>query len=168
MNLGQLRGAIERNKKGLAIAGAAGVAGLALLNKSKKGAAPTTGPAGDALGTGSQYGLGMPATGGVYDSSSSDAYNAIQPQLESLGRMLEAATKTAPPIPVTTPPAYADGFYRNSTSGAIYQLNRGVLDWLNPKEWAAFGGGANPVVEVTRDNRFWGAVPYANEKEKGL
>ena len=105
MNLDQLKATIEANKKGIAIAGAAGVGGLALLNRKKKANAGT-----DAAGAG--YGLtNQPSTGaaGAYDSTSSDVYNAIQPQLESLGQLLAQLQnrQNTTPTPVPAPPPTA-------------------------------------------------------------
>ena len=113
MNLAQLRSGIERNKKGLAVAGVAGVAGLALMKRSKGDQPAAAGE--DVPGAGAKYGMAPMATGaaGAYDSSASDVYNAIQPQLEDLGEKQGALDQllkqlsekiNASPIPIAAPP----------------------------------------------------------------
>jgi hypothetical protein len=105
VNLSDLGGKLAANKTALTAAGAAGVVGLALMQRKKAG--------GD-------VGAGAPASGGslatpagqvVYDSSVSDAYNALQPQLTTIGQQLNQllVDKSKPDpsktIPVPAPPA---------------------------------------------------------------
>jgi hypothetical protein len=106
VNLAGVRSALEQNKKPLAIAGAVAVGGLALV-KSKGGAAEKS--AGAPISVQSTGGQAARAAGGVYDSSSSDVYNAIQPQLEKFGAQLadlqNRYTNGQIPTPVPAPPA---------------------------------------------------------------
>lgn len=163
MNLDQLRAGIERNKKGLAVAGVAGVAGLALMKRSKGGQPAAAGE--DGPTSGSQYGLApMPTTGAAYDSTSSDIYNAIQPQLESLGQMLSKAQEK-PPIPVSAPPQFVRVAGRPDLT--FYQDAGGKLDWLDRAELAAYGiwgraegattDGPNnaKIAHYGADSQFW-------------
>jgi hypothetical protein len=161
---GQLRASIEQNKKGLAIAGAAGVAGLALLNKNRGGSAP----AGEgAPASGGRYGLSstpLPASGGVYDSSSSDVYNAIQPQLEELGRLM---TEAKSPIPVPAPPKWGPGLYQIADNTTVYAVDEaGNRDWLNVGEFAAMQDrlGRRPdTTLVPVDSSFWNDTNLVGE-----
>jgi len=99
---------VQQNKTPLAVTGAAAVAGLAVLN-SRRGASTEAAAEEQALGTSAKpysYSAGgVPATGypGVYDSTGSDVYNALQPQLENIGSYLDRLTQRlddAPPIAV--------------------------------------------------------------------
>lgn len=114
MNLAAARAWAEQNKKTIAVIGAAGVGGLALVKRNAKGDGAAS-PAADPEGIGSNYGLApLPATGAVYDSSASDVYNALQPGLESVGReqaalreLMDKLTEQMQkaPVPVVGPPA---------------------------------------------------------------
>jgi len=104
VNLAGLRAGFEKNKKPLAIAGAAGVAGLALVKSrgAKKDETPAAGAS--IASTGGQT---ASATGAAYDSSASDVYNAMQPQLEAFGQQLAALQNLwnqGTPTPVPAPP----------------------------------------------------------------
>lgn len=110
MNLEQLRDAIARNKVGLGVAGAGVVALIALRARSKGSSSSEPGgisaPAGYAYPS---YSAGY-QTGGAtgYDSTASDVYNAIQPQLEYMQRLYESwdeKQKANPPTPVPAAPA---------------------------------------------------------------
>lgn len=105
MDTASLQATFEKNKVPILAAAGAGVVGLGLYAKKKKAAG---GPA--AAGTSASAGgqtAGM--TGGAaYDSSASDLYGAIQPQLESLGAQLTSLQNlygTQPPTPVPAPTA---------------------------------------------------------------
>lgn len=89
MNTGDLMAKLEANKKPLAIAGAAGVAGLALLQRKKAGGDVGGVSAGAApVGAGTGSSLGSPGGQVVYSSEASDVYNAIQPQLSTIGNAM--------------------------------------------------------------------------------
>lgn len=125
MNLGQLTGWIQQNKKPLAIAGAVGVGGLALMQRGKSGGGDAGGgPMVDAAptsGAGARYGL--TTGGGAYDSTASDVYNAIAPQLEEVRDLLNQQNK--PPVPVVAPPK-ASTMYAPTGTGNYAWLSNGV------------------------------------------
>ena len=125
MNPAQLRAFLERNKVALGAAGAAAVAGLAVLrNRQAKddtpaqaslpalGSALSSGGAPVSGSAGSYYPVSYVGASGGYDSTSSDVYNAIQPQLEALSRLWD---KQASPIPVAAP--LAAGLYAPTYNG---------------------------------------------------
>lgn len=98
--LARLRGGLTKNKAGLAVLGAAAVAALAWQARSSKASEPADSAGDSTLSSGGQLGTAP------YDSTSSDVYNAIQPELEQIGQLLrEWAPKTvpvpAPEVPVT-------------------------------------------------------------------
>jgi LysM repeat protein len=121
VNTAALGATFEANKVPIMAAAGAGVVGLALLHKKKTAAASSTAAAGGAVATSqttSGYSTGAQTAGmngaPYYDSSASDVYGAIQPQLESLGGQLTDITNrlnntqqsTMPvsaPTPVVTP-----------------------------------------------------------------
>lgn len=104
---------LEQNKKTVAVVGAVGVGGLALAKRGGGGADVTTTGEEAAAGAGAAYGLSY-AGGAAYDSTGSDVYNALQPQLESLGQkqsaleeLLNKLNEKPAPTPVAKPPATA-------------------------------------------------------------
>ena len=130
--LARVRETLTKNKVALGVLGAAAVAALAWRARSStsSGSATTTTPAGVSptpayYSTGAQTGS---ATG--YDSTASDVYNAIQPQLEDLRDLIGKAQSpipvpivddepAPPPEPTAQPTPVADqrrsgivGFYR--------------------------------------------------------
>jgi hypothetical protein len=108
MDLGKLEATFEANKAPVLAAAGAGVIGLALYSKSKRKTADPAAAAGSSASAGGQV---AGATGGAaYDSSASDLYGAIQPQLESLGgqltdlsNRLNGQYSTPVPVPAPTP-----------------------------------------------------------------
>lgn len=102
MNLSELPAVLEKNKAAAAGVGAVAVVGFALYAK-RKGAGSSTN-AGAALSAGSQ--TAAASGGAAYDSSTSDLYNALEPQLEAIGNQLDQmqGPKT---IPAPAPPAPA-------------------------------------------------------------
>lgn len=95
---------VQQHKVPLGIAGAAAVAGLALLNRGK---ADESKPVVSTITTNPQGPGGVPGTGyaGVYDSTGSDVYNALQPQLESIGSYLDRVSKRLDETPIPVPGA---------------------------------------------------------------
>lgn len=95
MNPAQLAALFAAHKTAILGGGAAAVAGLALLQKRKKATAATA-------GTTTTAGATVPAAavvptstaGGGYDSSVTDLYSALQPELEAL--QAQGAGVTAP------------------------------------------------------------------------
>lgn len=161
----QLAAMFAAHKTAIFGAAAAGVVGLALLQKkkaagTKAGAAtssiPGTLPAAVVAGS-------TPATGGgTYDSSSYDLYNALQPEIEQLLQTQGGSVTTAPapgsspllsPIASTlTSPTGSGQLVRYGT--AIDEVESdGSLYHLSLPEWGAMGspmnfvqmGGANPT-----------------------
>ena len=98
MNLGKVKTALTRNKTGLMVLGAGAVAGLALVARNRAAGEPDTE---ERAGAGSAVQAGALAP---YDSTASDVYNAIQPQIEEL-RDLFLGVPVADPDPVVPAPA---------------------------------------------------------------
>jgi LysM repeat protein len=93
VNGAQLHAWFEQNKTTVGVGGAAVVAGLAVMKHKNGAAAKDSAPAAAGDGTATTAG-GIPysvggqtggATGGSYDSTASDLYGALQPQLEAIG-----------------------------------------------------------------------------------
>lgn len=101
MNTSQLSATVQANKGPLLAAAAAGVAGLALLRKKK---APAADPTAD---TGYSAGSQTAGMSGAYDSTASDLYGAVGPQLESLAGQITNLQNSlnTPPVKVPAPPA---------------------------------------------------------------
>jgi hypothetical protein len=111
---GGLPGPLKGKEKPALIAAAALVAGLALLRRHN--AAGDTAP--DSPAAAQQFaGQG----GGVYDSSSSDVYNALQPQIEQTQSMLEQLLDRLNPStpPATTPPVVSPPPGRGGTPPVV-------------------------------------------------
>ncbi len=110
MNLANLRGAFARNKTALAVLGAVAVAGLALVARKRGGAAgtgadvaATTGSSGSRLPS-SPYGASSQSYAlAPYDSSASDVYNVLQPQIEALQNRIPINGSLTEPSPAPTP-----------------------------------------------------------------
>jgi hypothetical protein len=102
VNPDQLKAAFEKNKTVVVGGGLAAVVGLALYQK-KKAAGSSSTDAGAALSAGSQ--TAAASGGAAYDSSASDLYGAIQPQLEAIGQQLSALQAAPTTIPVASTPA---------------------------------------------------------------
>jgi len=122
MNLGQLRGTIGRNKAVLGVAGAAIVAALAWRSRSAKASAAAPGASTGLASYGAGYQTSA-ATG--YDSTASDVYNAIQPQVENMQRAFEEWQAATPPTPVPADPipdvpAFKWGDSRRDTIAGYY------------------------------------------------
>jgi hypothetical protein len=101
-----LAGFAARNRIGLALAGVAGVSGLALYAKSRGGARASQ--------TGGVI-TGDPQTftgAGAYDSTANDVYSGLQAQIEGLGddiaqQILTGLKPTLPaPAPRPAPPTF--------------------------------------------------------------
>lgn len=107
MNLASIKAWSAKNKKPLLGSAAAAAVGFGLWTRSKGGSPKTTTAADITPGSTAP----MPNAGGTgYDSSSSDVYNALQPQIEQTQGMLQKlldALADKPPVPpaVVPPPA---------------------------------------------------------------
>jgi len=99
----QLRAAFEQNKTVILGGGLAAAVGLALYRKHNTGGQATP-DAGAALSSGAQ--TAAMSGGAAYDSSASDLYGALQPQLEAIGQQLDQLTPHTS-IPTPAPPAPA-------------------------------------------------------------
>lgn len=109
MDLSHLGAAVTANRVPLLAAAGVGVGGLAYMRKKKAAAAA----AGAQPAQGVQTDAGVYSAGGqvagmaganAYDSSSSDVYGLLQPQLESLGGQLTSLTNKVNSIPIAAPP----------------------------------------------------------------
>lgn len=129
LNLDRVRAAMSKNKVALGALGALAVAALAWRARTESSGTTKTGTG--AAGTSTtpySYSASGYTGGTAYDSSSSDVYNALQPQLEAVGNAVDQLrdlfqTVPVPGTPTTPTPAPAP----------TYSSNR---DWLN----AAIGG----------------------------
>ncbi len=158
--MGQLRAVFARNKKTLAVLGAVAVAGIAFIARSRgKVTSPAAGTATASTTYSNGSGSSSPtpyATTSTYDSTASDVYNSLQPQIEQLGQMLAS---TPVPDTSTSTSSVPDGFYQAAGDQAIFQAKNGVLDFLTHDEAVALGS-PNPTV-VTKRDPIWNA-PLAN------
>lgn len=145
--------ALFATHKGAIFAAAAVAAvGLGLYTK-KKGATSTTTSAGTTStipGTIPAAAVVAPTTGGVYDSSSFDAYNALQPELEQILQTQGSAINTAPtPVASTLFAPTYNGQYVAWANGETDEVESdGSLLHLTPDQYnqaGAVAGGAIPV-----------------------
>jgi hypothetical protein len=185
MDLGNLGAVFAANKVPILATAAAGVTGFALY-KRHQGASSTAAGAGDSSASAGGQTAGMTG-GGAYDSSASDLYGAIQPQLESLGNQVTSlqdklnsvpvakAPTPAKPTPSTAKPAtpklptYRAGYYKAAGTDLTYFYNGSTLDWLSKAEGRALGvnaGGKNaaqvkllPVDATLWNNKYTGTGP---------
>lgn len=122
MNLGQLQAYVEQHKPAVLGVAAAGVTGLALLQRRKRsGGAGATGTTKQPAGT-------IPAaavvpsqqTGSTYDSSAFDVYNAMSGQLAKLSEQVQQTSDgsgsgiTSAPAPVASTllaPTYSGNYF---------------------------------------------------------
>lgn len=111
--MNRLRELFTRNKVALAVMGVAAVVGLALVARKRAGS-----------GDVAEGGYGGTAQAGAlapYDSTASDVYNAIQPQIEylqNLARGIPVASDTPAPASLGVWAHYRD----DGTGGAYYEL----------------------------------------------
>jgi len=169
VNLDKLKATFEANKTVFAGAGAVAVAGFALYKRSHPGASPEV----DA-GPGPSYSAGAQSgqlTGAAYDSSGSDVYNALQPQIEQLGTKIDDLSSTipVPAPPASTAPAYKPGYYGVTGASRTYYLDdQGNLDWISKAEGQAIkksNGGKVPKINlISKDSTFWKNRTYLDPK----
>ena len=161
MNVGDLTAKIQANKKPLAIAGAAGVAGLALMQRKKAGgdvsaSAPVAGS--------STSSLASPNGQVVYSSEASDVYNALQPQLSTVSTGVaqlladKSAAEAADAIPV---PGTNAEWIRQATTGWVREGNNAIdiQEALN-----AYTKGA-PISKGTQSGINWTIKNYGAAPE---
>lgn len=156
MNTADLKAYVNAHKGPLGIAGALVVAGLALYARKRSALAKAGSPGGTtssstsgatSAGTYSAYGQTVP-----YDSSATDVYNQLQPQIEALQQMSRN-------IPVSSAPTAAsdlpDGYYQAAGDQAIFKAKNGTLDFLTQPEAVALGY-PTPTI-VSKDDPMWKA-----------
>ena len=165
--LAALRAMLGRNKAGLGVAGAGIVAVLAWRAHAAKGTAPAAAPAAAALPAGVSQSAGGYTD--AYDSTASDVYNALQPQLEELSRLWD---KTPTPIPVPAAPTPAkpttnkawlnqvtEGWVKQGPGHNVVDIQHAVGTWLSGQQikgktqygvnWAVAQYGAPPEGRAT-------------------
>lgn len=158
MNLATITGAFERNKKTLAIAGAAGVAGLALM-KNRQSAGDPAGAAraaGQTPTNGTPTGAAISGYAAPYSSTESDLYNAFQPQLDALAKLVES-TKSPIPVPAAAP-QFADGLYGVAGGpGGVYWYDSvaNTRDYLAPKEVQGMGDQLGNIKYLPINHSLW-------------
>jgi hypothetical protein len=148
VNPTQLRETLAKNKVSIGVAGAAVVALFAWRSKITAAKNPVSGPPPAATATRVSQ---SPSYAGGYtapnDSSSSDVYNAIQPQLEDLKKLWEKASS---PVPVPAAPPTAQGYFRRAGSAAVYEAESdGTLKWLDLANYRAAGAPVFTDVAAT-------------------
>jgi hypothetical protein len=163
MNIAGLKGAIARNKTPLGVGGAALVAVLAWRARASKTTTPASTPASANRAPGVTaspmpgYGGGYTTGTGPYDSSSSDIYNALQPQIETtqglLNKLLANQNPTSP-IPVPAPPAppaapLSDDDQRKGLITGWYQQYLGRAATPYEQTWLS-GEVAKGTVDMSR------------------
>lgn len=177
MSADQLGAWLKANKPvALGVAGA-GVVGLALVSRNRSGGG--SGSAAGIVPAERGYSAGGQAAGvaGTYDSSASDLYSALSPELagisQSLAKLNESNKTTPTPTPVPAAPkptaGLAPGFYRKGAESNIYQVNKdGSLDFLTRKEFAAITKGrkAPKVQAISRDHAAWQNGSHWLDKHK--
>jgi hypothetical protein len=184
MDLGNLGAVFAANKVPILATAAAGVTGFALY-KRHQGASSTAAGAGDSSASAGGQTAGMTG-GGAYDSSASDLYGAIQPQLESLGTQVTNLQDKLNSVPVAKPPAstpakapaYKAGYYKAAGTDLTYYYNGSTLDWLSKAEGHALGvntGGKNaaqvkllPVDATLWNNKYTGTGPQVTKLPSNL
>lgn len=170
MNLSNLQATLTRNKGPLAAAGALVVVVLALRARTngKIAAAGTTTPTATAAGVSATpyaYSAGGQTSGASgYDSSASDVYNAIQPQLEQLqqlysqipvpGTPTSVPTTSPTPTPAPTPAPTVQGYYRRTGTQAVYKaMSDGTLQWVDRAQYDAAKDPA--YKDIARTDPLW-------------
>lgn len=157
MNPARLRAFFAANKLPILGTAAAGVTGLALLNRRKaSGGAQATGVGGSPAGTIPAAAV-VPGGGGGYDSSAYDVYSALQSQLAPiLEQQRKANSVTVAPAPVASS-MFKPGFYQASGSKGIYLLdsagNRDLLGSM--REFYELGGSVKNVTKISKDSTFF-------------
>lgn len=164
MDLGALSQQFEANKGPILATAAAGVVGFALYSRRKAGgntaapaqAAPTTAGASSGGQTAGMRGAN------AYDSSASDVYGLIQPQMESLGKQVGDLNNKLNAVPVSTP-AKATGplaaqLYAPQGTGNYVRLPNGVgaevesdgsLFGITSEQWAGLAAQGKTSTPTT-------------------
>jgi hypothetical protein len=131
VNAGQLEAAFAKNKPAIIGAGVVGVVGFALYSRRKDASVPDGAGAGTAAAA---YSAGMQTVpmsgaGGVYDSSASDLFGAISPQLESLqGQLTDLQGAKATPGTVPVPKPSNNTAWMNAAVQGWTQQGKNALD----------------------------------------
>lgn len=163
MNGAQLAATFEANKVPVMAAAAAGVVGLALVKRKSSSSSSSPSTSGAPVtttqtpGASSYYSTGGQTAGmsggGVYDSTSSDLFGAISPQLESLGQQVTAlqsslSSPSANTVPVPAP-----------TTNQAWQ-NSVVQAWTN--------AGQNPLDMQTALSQYLAGQPLNTAQASGI
>lgn len=160
MDMSKITGPLSRNKVALGAVGVLAVLGLAWQARSKPGAgADAAQPAQPAT----SYSAGGQTAGiGGYDSTSSDVYNAIQPQLEALQRLYDQIPVPSPSSTAGPASTVQDGYYQPAGEPGIFSVKNGVLEWLSQPEYEALGAPARQI--VTKADPVWSLPGYNGYK----
>lgn len=174
MNLDSLGASFDAHKVPILAAAGVGVAALALRKRKQTAAgAPAAGAAG-ATTTAAGYsmpfsagGQGAAMTGAApYDSTASDLYGAVQPQLEALSNQLTQLSAN-PPMPVPAPPIASTlttplgtGSYVHLSDGTIAEVegDRSMFG-MTPQQWLPlFQGGARETANLPSTPNYYSTV----------
>lgn len=187
MNPAQLGAWFRANRTAALAVGGAGVVGLGVLARKKAGG-DTTASSGTDYPPGFSGGAQVAGVTGTYDSSASDLYSALSPELAGIAQRLEELRgETKPPTPVpaapkpTTPappkaapkptsPAggYAAGFYKMAGTSNLYRIAGGKIDYLTRPEFNAMTKGQKnvKVTAISRDSAVFGNGSHWLDKHK--
>jgi hypothetical protein len=194
MGAEQITAWVQQNKALAIGGGVAAAAGLGLLARSRAGGAAGE-SGGAAVPAAASYSAGgqvdaVTGGNGVYDSSASDLYSALSPELggisEQLQKILDGQKTTPTPVPAppktTTPapakpasplaaallqPTYSGNYVRapkNAGGGdpGIFEVQKdGSLFHLTQQQWdAAIAKNKGKVPTVTKLEKGWNGVWY--------
>lgn len=141
--LARLQAAIVKNKVPIGVLGAGAVAALAWRSRSTSTSPATDTASSGAVSTTPYYSAGGQTAGASgYDSTASDVYNAIQPQLEDLQNLFEQYRQSPIPVPGQAPGTAASvtGYFRPKGSPAVFQaLSDGTKRLVDLPEYIALG-----------------------------
>lgn len=151
--LDTLRAGVLRNKVPLGAGGVAVVGLLAWRARTAKASSSAT-PAAGTSPVPSSYSVGTQTAGATgYDSTASDVYNAIQPQLEQLSNLW--SKNQAIPIPVPAAPVAAAPHAAPQSLGYVS---------VQP----AAGTGPNGSIQQLFDNGTSRWISYAEQQLNGI
>lgn len=154
----------EFRRKPALVVGAGGVAVVVIYALMKRN---STAAAGADTGTGSAATQNSTPS---YDSTGTDVYNSLADQLTSLQGQIAGLTPppqgVVTPPPATTPkaPSIKAGFYRNASTGNIYEVANGNRFAVTPKTWKTLNAGKN--VKVNNVDNSWNGLQVKLQKTR--
>jgi hypothetical protein len=163
---GKNLGAWFEQNKPLALGGAAAVVVvLALVSRSRGGGEADT-TAGATVSPGDSFSAGGQVAGGAYDSTASDLYSSLSPELSSISASLEKLNGTgtpATPVPAAPKVKRADGIYKiaGDDSNKLFKVSNGTIDYISHDEYYAMGNTNKTVRNyVSKDDPMWNSLTW--------